>query len=112
MCTAGFGRPPLCRRSDRNPRTRARRALSCGRLDLRSGNTRRNSMRWTQWSAWLLSLACFGGLSMAADFGPNVLVFRPSMPAAEMQAQIDRVYAAQQNNQFGPARNALLFAPG
>jgi hypothetical protein len=46
------------------------------------------------------------------DFGPNVLVFNASMPAAAIQEQIDKVYATQKNNQFGPARNALLFAPG
>ena len=46
------------------------------------------------------------------DFGPNVLVFNPSMATAAMQERIDKVYAAQQNNQFGPARNALLFTPG
>ena len=46
------------------------------------------------------------------DFGPNVLIFNPSMPAAAMQERIDKVYATQQNNQFGPARNAFLFAPG
>jgi hypothetical protein len=46
------------------------------------------------------------------DFGPNVLIFNPSMAAATMQERIDKVYAAQRNNQFGPARNALLFAPG
>ena len=46
------------------------------------------------------------------DFGPNVMVFKPSMPAAAIQEQINKVYAVQQNNQFGPARNALLFAPG
>ena len=46
------------------------------------------------------------------DFGPNVLVFNPSMAAAAMQERIDKVYATQQNNQFGPARNAFLFAPG
>jgi hypothetical protein len=46
------------------------------------------------------------------DFGPNVAVFKPSMPAAAIQERIDKVYAVQQNNQFGPARNALLFAPG
>ena len=57
------------------------------------------------------------GPAMAAgsskpDFGPNVLVFNSSMAAATMQDRIDKVYATQQNNQFGPARNALLFAPG
>ena len=46
------------------------------------------------------------------DFGPNVLIFNPSMPAAAIQEQIDKVYATQRNNQFGPARNALLFSPG
>ena len=62
-------------------------------------------------------LAYADGLAMAAggstpDFGPNVLVFNSSMTAATMQERIDKVYATQQNNQFGPARNALLFAPG
>jgi hypothetical protein len=45
-------------------------------------------------------------------FGPNVAVFSPSMPAAEVQAQIDKVYAAQQHNEFGVQRNAFLFLPG
>ena len=55
-------------------------------------------------------------LAMAAgpkpDFGPNAILFSPSMPAAAIQAQIDKVYAIQQNSQFGPARYALLFTPG
>lgn len=46
------------------------------------------------------------------DFGPNVLVFRPSMPASAIQQQIDKVYAVQRRNEFGPERNALLFTPG
>jgi hypothetical protein len=46
------------------------------------------------------------------DFGPNVMVFTPSMPAAAMQQQIDKVYAIQRKNEFGPQRNALLFLPG
>jgi hypothetical protein len=46
------------------------------------------------------------------DFGPNVLVFNPSMPAAAIQSQIDQVYAVQRKSEFGPARNALLFLPG
>jgi hypothetical protein len=62
-------------------------------------------------------LACASAQALAAgpvkpNFGPNVLVFNPSMPAAEMQERIDKVYAAQEKNQFGPARNALLFTPG
>ena len=46
------------------------------------------------------------------DLGPNVLVFDPSMPAAVIQEQIDRVYAIQQHSEFGTARYALLFLPG
>jgi hypothetical protein len=46
------------------------------------------------------------------DFGPNVLIFNPSMPAAVIQKQLDEVYATQQHNEFGPQRNALLFLPG
>ena len=45
------------------------------------------------------------------DLGPNVLVFNPSMPAAEIQARIDKVYAIQQHSEFGSARYALLFLP-
>lgn len=48
----------------------------------------------------------------APDFGPNVIVFNPSMPAAEIQKQIDGVYAVQQHSEFGSARYALAFAPG
>jgi hypothetical protein len=46
------------------------------------------------------------------DFGPNVLVFSPSMPSAAIQKQIDTVYAVQQHNEFGPERNAFFFLPG
>ena len=46
------------------------------------------------------------------DFGPNVLVFNPSMPAADIQRQIDQVYAIQRDSEFGPERYALLFLPG
>jgi hypothetical protein len=46
------------------------------------------------------------------DFGPNVLIFDSGMPQSEMQRQIDRVYAVQRRNEFGPERDALLFLPG
>lgn len=46
------------------------------------------------------------------DFGPNVLVFAPSMPSADIQAQIDKVYALEQHSEFGADRYALLFLPG
>jgi hypothetical protein len=61
-----------------------------------------------------LTLTLAAGLASAAppDFGPNVAVFTPATPAAAIQRRIDAVYAAQQNNQFGAARHALLFLPG
>jgi len=34
------------------------------------------------------------------------------MPAARIQEQIDKVYAAQQHSEFGSQRNAFLFLPG
>jgi hypothetical protein len=58
--------------------------------------------------AFLISPA----FAQTPDFGPNVAVFSPSTPAATMQAEIDRVYAIQQHNEFGAQRNAFLFLPG
>ena len=46
------------------------------------------------------------------EFGPNVLIFDPSMPAQAIQKQIDSVYATQRHNEFSSQRNALLFFPG
>jgi hypothetical protein len=46
------------------------------------------------------------------DFGPNVIIFSPSMPASEMQRRIDDVYRTQQHNEFGKERDALMFLPG
>lgn len=62
----------------------------------------------------LLSASAFGYGAAASkpDLGPNVLVFQPSMPAAAIQQQIDKVYAIQQHSEFGAARYALLFLPG
>src|SRR4051812_47751371 len=76
----------------------------------------------TRIARWLLFI-CAIALSRCAaqgrlqrtptpDFGPNVLVFNPGMPAAKMQEQIDKVYAVQQHNEFGSQRNAFLFLPG
>ena len=46
------------------------------------------------------------------SFGPNVLLFDPSMPRAEIQAKVDAIAAQQVGNEMGSARYALLFAPG
>ena len=46
------------------------------------------------------------------DFGPNVLIFDPSMPTSQIQAQVDAIANQQVSNQFGSQRYALLFKPG
>jgi hypothetical protein len=46
------------------------------------------------------------------DFGPNVIVFDPSMPQSQVQATVDAIAAQQVPNQFGTQRYALLFKPG
>ena len=46
------------------------------------------------------------------DFGPNVLIFKPSMPQSQIQAAVDAIAAQQVPNQFGSQRYALLFEPG
>ena len=48
----------------------------------------------------------------SVDLGPNVLVFSPSMPQAEMQQKIDAIYSVQQHSEFGTQRNAILLLPG
>lgn len=49
---------------------------------------------------------------MKPDLGPNVLIFDPTMPQAAMQQQIDKIYAIERRNEFGPERYAFLFLPG
>src|SRR5215203_4261093 len=46
------------------------------------------------------------------DFGPNVVIFDPSMAQSQIQATVDAIAAQQVPNQFGPERYALLFKPG
>ena len=46
------------------------------------------------------------------DFGPNVLVFDPTMPSTALQAQVDTLYQMQRADQFGTQRYAILLKPG
>ena len=50
--------------------------------------------------------------SAAPSFGPNVLIFNPTMSQATIQAKVDAVANQQVDNQFGTQRYALLFEPG
>src|ERR1700761_6636980 len=58
------------------------------------------------------AVAQTGAAPAAPDFGPNVLVFDPSMPISQIQAAVDAVTTQQISNQFGTQRYALLFKPG
>ena len=44
------------------------------------------------------------------DFGSSVHVFNPSTP--NLQSQINAIFSAQQSNEFGTRRDAILLAPG
>ncbi|NOU98723.1 Ig-like domain-containing protein [Paenibacillus planticolens] len=46
------------------------------------------------------------------EFGKNVYVFDPAMPAADIQTIATNVFTKQETNQFGSERYALLFKPG
>jgi hypothetical protein len=71
---------------------------------------------------WVLASAMCAEIANAADsklkpaqspdLGPDVIIFNSTMPSAEIQQQIDKIYAVQQHNEFGSERNALLFLPG
>jgi hypothetical protein len=50
--------------------------------------------------------------SVQPDFGPNVLVFDPTMPVSEIKAKVDAIASQQLANEFGLQRYALLFKPG
>ena len=46
------------------------------------------------------------------DFGPNVKIFDPTMPIADIRATVDAVYTQQVDNEMGTQRYSLLFKPG
>ena len=50
------------------------------------------------------------GVADVPDFGPNVLIFNPSM--TNIQSRIDAVFRQQERSQFGSNRFAYLFQPG
>jgi hypothetical protein len=46
------------------------------------------------------------------DFGPNVTVFDPSMPMADIQSTLDDLANAQRSDEMGTSRHAVYFLPG
>ena len=70
-------------------------------------------LRWIGAAALIGALAvCDASLAAQPDFGPNVLIFDPSTPLSQIQAQVDAISSQQVPNQFGTQRYALLFKPG
>ena len=56
------------------------------------------------------ALPCFA--ATRPNFGPNVVIFDPSISSQAIQKQIDAAYAVQEHNEFSSQRNAFLFMPG
>ncbi len=46
------------------------------------------------------------------DFGPNVQIFSPSTPLAEIQTYVDELADQQRDNEMGDSRHAVYFLPG
>jgi hypothetical protein len=46
------------------------------------------------------------------DLGPNVVVFDPSMPVADIQDRVDAIHEQQVDAEMGTDRYSLLFLPG
>ncbi|HET9060878.1 MAG TPA: discoidin domain-containing protein [Acidimicrobiales bacterium] len=67
---------------------------------------------WNSGSSGTTTTTASSSSSVSNPFGPNVSVFTPSMSASSIQSTLDNVFNAQETNQFGTQRNALLFAPG
>jgi hypothetical protein len=53
-----------------------------------------------------------GVASQPPNFGPNVLLFNPSMSVTEIETAINAIANQQISNQFGTQRYTLLFMPG
>src|SRR5215204_1534419 len=66
--------------------------------------------------ALLLGASAGGSTASAAppapDLGPNVIVFDPSTPIAQIQATVNAIHAQQVDAEMGTNRYALLFKPG
>ncbi len=76
-------------------------------------HTLRLLKRWA-FTAGLLAVAlpALAAKGAKPEFGPNVLIFDPSMPAQAIQKRIDAEYATLGHNEFSSQRKALLFFPG
>ena len=49
---------------------------------------------------------------MTPDFGPNVMIFSPSTPLAQIKASLDALADQQRDAEMSSARKAVFFLPG
>jgi hypothetical protein len=78
-----------------------------------SGRRALLQLSWVGLATGLLAaLPALAAKTAKPDFGPNVLIFDPSMPSQAIQKRIDEVYATLQHDEFSSQRKALLFLPG
>jgi hypothetical protein len=49
---------------------------------------------------------------MNPDFGPNVQIFSPDTPLADIQSSLDALADQQRNNEMGSTRHGVYFLPG
>ena len=65
--------------------------------------------------SWTTTPACGGSAGAAGpapDFGPNVLVFDPTMAMSDIQSKLDNVYSKMDADQFDNLGYAYFFKPG
>jgi hypothetical protein len=78
----------------------------------------RRGHRWVALAAALIlvvlagSLVAPGGARADSSLGPNVIVFKPSMPQATIQAELNQIATQQVPAQFGTGRFSIFFEPG
>ncbi|HXB03047.1 MAG TPA: carbohydrate-binding protein, partial [Opitutaceae bacterium] len=64
---------------------------------------------------WNINYLGFAPANSAPNFGPNVIIFDPSMSSSSIQTQINNIYNQQSSStsgQFDSSRYALVFKPG
>jgi hypothetical protein len=73
-------------------------------------------VRVAMWLVLVCAAACIAPQVAAASngpsFGPNVIVFNPSMAQSDIQSTLNSIAAQQVPNQFGSQRYAIFFEPG
>ncbi|MEU3457021.1 discoidin domain-containing protein [Micromonospora sp. NPDC006766] len=83
-----------------------------GRYVRMYGTARATGYGYSLWEFTVNTTGGGNGLPGGGPLGPNVIVFEPSMSSASIQSQLDTVFRAQESNQFGTQRYALMFKPG